>query len=220
MPEFMGVKITRAQQSARHAYRRALERAVRTVSKGTRWRSIQGCLFREQSGWFVSIEPTVYIYEPRTVVRVTAKPMSIDSIFWDLVGLPENRDAPLSFRLLGAWTCRPPEFTETDIAEGENVNDVAARILRVADEQLDTVVSYWSVDEFLKLCRERGAADDSYLACIVSTLIAMHREPEALDLCEAAKAEQSSAGFMAPEGTFPEMAARWLRQSMTSSTRH
>ena len=219
MSEFMGVKITRAQQSARHAYRRALEKAVRAVSKGSAWRSIQGCLFTEHSGWFVSVAPGVQIYEPRTVVNVTAKPMSIDPIFWDLVRLPDNRGQGLSFRLLGAWTCHAPPFAEIDITDSDDVSAVAEQILRTADAQLADV-SKWSVESFLETCRTQGADQYSYLACQVSTLIALHRHSEALALCEAAKTDGSVGGFMAPDGNFPEMAADWLKRSMAASTRH
>ena len=219
MPEFRGVKITRAQESARHAYRRALEKAVRAVSKGSSWRSLQGCLFREHSGWFVSVSPSVHIYEPRTVGHVAVKPMSVDPIFWDLVGLPENRDQTLSFRLFGAWTCQPPTFAEIDIPESDDVNIVAEQILRIADKQL-AAESTWSVEGFLQACREQGADKYSYLACQVCALVALHRESEALALCEAAKADGSMGGFMAPQGSFPEMAADWIKQSMAESTRH
>lgn len=156
----MGVKITRAQESARHAYRRALEKAVRAASKGSGWRSIEGCLFREEAGWFLSVCPSVYIYEQSTKAVVSAKPMTIDRIFWDIVGLPENNDAPLSFRLNGAWACRPPNIDEVLIEEHENVEVVAGRLLEVANEQLANVVERWSVEEFLQLCRS-GGADDS-----------------------------------------------------------
>lgn len=220
MPEFMGVKITRAQESARHAYRRALEKAVRAVSKGSGWRTVQGCLFREQSGWFVSIEPAVYIYEPRTPVRVTAKPMSIDPIFWELVGLPENRDQPLSFRLLGAWTCQPPEFAEINVPEGGEPDEVAARILKLADEQINAVTTSFSVEDFLKLCRDHGRADHAYLASEACALVALNRQLEALSLCESAIAEGASGGFVAPAGTFAEMAADWLKKSLDKATRH
>ncbi|WP_442580962.1 hypothetical protein ACSBOB_02865 [Mesorhizobium sp. ASY16-5R] len=81
MPEFMGKTITRAQQSARIAYRKALLKAVRITAKGSSWRSIEGCLFQERSGWFVSVIPSVYIFEEVTKATVFAKPMAIDPFF-------------------------------------------------------------------------------------------------------------------------------------------
>ena len=220
MPEFVGVKITRAQESARHAYRRALEKAVRGASKGSGWRAIEGCLFREESGWFVSVCPSVYIYEQSTKASISAKPMTIDPIFWDMVGLPENNDAPLSFRLNGAWTCRPPHVDEVSIEEHEDVGVVAGRLLAAANEHLANVVGRWSVEEFLELCRASGATNDSYLPCVVSTLVALGREHEALDTCKSAKARDISGGFHAPGGTFIEMATRWISTSMANATRH
>lgn len=52
MPEFMGKKITRAEESARHAYR-ALEKSLRARVKGTGWKSAYGSIFREEAGWFI-----------------------------------------------------------------------------------------------------------------------------------------------------------------------
>lgn len=220
MPEFMGVKITRAEESARHAYRRALEKAVRSESKGTGWRSIEGCLFREEDGWFVSVCPSVYIFEKSTRAVISAKPISIDPIFWDIVGLPENNDAPLSFRLNGAWTCQPPRYDEVSVEEHEDVAVVAARLLEVADERLSHVVGRLSVEDFLQLCRTNGSTEDSYLPCVITTLIALGREHEALDACRSAKAHGDSGGFLAPEGSFTEMAETWISASISKATRH
>lgn len=220
MPEFMGVRITRAQESARHAYRRALEKSVRSVSKGSGWRTIEGCLFREQAGWFVSVCPSVLIYEDSTRASVSAKPMAIDPIFWDIVDLPENNDAPLSFRLNGAWTCHPPHFDEVSIEEHEDAEVVAARLLETANERLAHVVGRWSVEEFLQLCRTNGATEDSYLPCVVTSLIALGREHEALDACKSAKARGVGGGFLAPEGSFTDMAMGWITASLAEATRH
>lgn len=57
-------------------------------------------MFRERVGWFVSVCPLVFIYDESTKATVSAKPMAIDPIFWGIVGLPENAERPLSFRLL------------------------------------------------------------------------------------------------------------------------
>ena len=219
MPDPTGPKLTRAQVSARYAYRRALEKAVRSASKGSGWQATQGCLFREQSGWFLSICPGVYIDHHRTDVIVTAKPMSIDPIFWDIVGLPENRDLPLSFRMNGAWTCGPPAFAQIEVDECEEVDEVARRILEIASQQIDAVLA-WGVNGFLRVCQENGADAYSYLAPRVCTLIAMGRQPEALHICVSAQKADETGGFTAPEGSFVEMAISWLNKSMNDATRH
>lgn len=220
MPEFRGIKIKRAQESARHAYRRALEKAVRAASKGTKWRSSQGCLFQDYMGWFVAVQPSVYIFEPITNARVSVKPMSIDPIFWDVVGVPENKSRPLSFRCFGAWTCPAPELADRDVPENDAVDLVADRLFRIADEQLKTLDG-WALSDFLQTCRkQRTESPDGYLPCVVTTLIAMGREEEALEACINAKQAGAFDGFLAPEGSFVEMASRWLRQSVAAKTRH
>jgi hypothetical protein len=219
MPEPQGDKLTRAQESARYAYRRALEKAVRSVSKGTGWRSTQGCLFRDQSGWFLAVCPAVFIDRHRTTVLVTAKPMGIDPIFWDIVGLPENGELPLSFRLNGAWTCGPPAFAEVEVDECGDVDETANRILKTADQQIDGIRS-WGIEGFLQSCEENGADAYSYVAPRICALIAIGHLPEAVQICESAQKAGSTGGFTAPEGSFTEMAIRWLNRSLNSSTRH
>jgi hypothetical protein len=212
MPQFMGVKITKAEEAARHAYRRALEKAVRSASIGSGWRSVQGCLFREHDGWFVSVCPVVHIFEKSTKASLSAKPMSIDPIFWGIVGLPENAEAPLSFRFNGAWTCQPPAFVEVPLEEHDDPHVVAARLIDIADHRL-AAVERWSVEDFLRLCRTHGATEDSYLPCVVTSLVALGRESEALEACKSAKDRGHSGGFTSPGGSFSEQAALWITAS-------
>jgi hypothetical protein len=220
LPEFKGIKITRAQESARHSYRRTLEKEVRLVSKGSGWKSIEGCLFREQSGWFVSVCPAVFVYENVTKANIQAKPMSIDPIFWDIVGLPENRDMPLSFRLNGTWTCRGPYVGEAVIDECENASVVAERILSTANEQLEKITRKWSTADFLHHCQESSDESDHYLPCVVTALIALGRTDEALAACKLARQRGNNGGFLAPEGNFTEMAISWIENSIAAATRH
>lgn len=155
---------------------------------------------------------------------MVVKPMTIDPVFWDLVGLPENRNLPLSFRLTGAWTCRPPYYAELQIEEDHDPSIVAGRVFAIADEQLDAVTQSYSMDGFLAACRaateRREGWSEGFLPSLIATLIATHREHEALELCESAHAKGQKGGFGAPEGSFVQMAAAWLRRSMGGATRH
>lgn len=220
MPEFRGKKITRAEESARHAYRRSLEKCLRTRAKNAGWKSAGGSVFREQHGWFIWARPSVYIYEHMTKAVISVKPMAIDPIFWDLVGLPENRQQPLSFRANGAWTCRPPYLAEPEIEEHDDDTIVADRLFAAATDQLETVLRSYTLDTFLLTCRGSAGAKGSYLSCVIATLIALGREDEALAACEDAHTDGLDGGFSAPEGTFVDMAAAYLRRLNVEATRH
>ncbi len=220
MPEYGGKKITRAEESARHAYSRALDKSLRARVKGTVWKSAYGSIFREEAGWFISVSASVYIYEHVTKAIVNVKPMAIDPIFWDLTGLPENRSQPLSFRANGAWACRPPYFAEVSLEEDDDPAVVVERLFVVATEQLAEVTQSYSLERFLTVCREASPIDGAYLSSIIPTLIAMHRQDEALAICEETCLQGLSGGFHAPEGTFVKMAAAYLRKSTMDATRH
>ncbi|HUD93699.1 hypothetical protein [Sphingobium sp.] len=212
----MGKKITRAEESARIAYRKGLAKAVRSIAKGTDWRTIEGCLFKQHSGWFVSATPSVHIFDKITTVSISAKPMEIDPIFWDMSGLPENQYAPLSFRLNGAWVCRPPAFNEIEISEHPDTDAVAKDILAVANSQLHAILTSWSLDDFVQHCKERGRSQTSYLPSIVAALVVSARHAEALNYCIEAIAKNEVGGFLAPDGTFAEMARDWLAAPRSS----
>lgn len=220
MPEFMGKRITRAEESARHAYRRALEKSLRARVKGTGWKSAHGTIFREQAGWFIGASPSVYIYERVTKAVISVKPMVIDPIFWDIVGLSENRGQPLSFRAGGAWVCRPPYYAELCLEESDDPAVVAEGIFVAVADQLQNVTRSHSLERFLSACREASSSDGAYLSSIVPTLVALHRQDEALAICEEACSQGLEGGFLAPEGSFVEMAAAYLRKLAIEATRH
>lgn len=166
----------------------------------------------------MSVRPSVYINQERTKALVSFKPMSIDPIFWEIVGLPENNKLPLSFRGNGAWVCHPPYFAEIDVVECTDTGAIAARMLAIADEQRDRVIGTWTPTDFLKFCQTAPAIPGSYLPCIVTALIILGREEEALAVCDEAILKRQAGGFSFRKATFPEMAAGWLRSRASALT--
>lgn len=216
MPNFGDITTTRAEEKARHLYRRALEKAVRAIARGSGWRSTQGLLFRDVGGWFTGIAPSVNIFEHKTLASVLLKPMSIDPIFWEIVGTPENHDSPLSFRYLGAWTCPTPRVRDVEIDEAGGPEDVAARLLALAKDEADAPSLPRDLASYTGFLEGLLSECDAYLATAVCSLFVMGREQEAAELC--AGAGDSPAGFLAPGGTFPDMALAWLRTRAATRT--
>ena len=220
MPEFMGKKITKAGESARHAYRRALEKSIRTQANGTGWKSAGGSMFREAAGWFFQAAPAVYIYEPDTKLGVSVKPMAIDPILWQLLGVPELGKQSLSFRATGALTCRPRCFDEQPIEENDDPAIVADRLIAAATKHFENTLQSYSLDAFLIDCREAAGRTENYLPSLVATLIAMNQEGEALAVCEQARARGAIGGLLFPGSSFVEMAVNRLQQRHTDAVRH
>jgi hypothetical protein len=212
MPEFMGHKISQSEYRARHAYRRALDKALRPASRNTGWRCARGSLFQEKSEWFISAFAGVTIFWRETRAHLWVKPMGVDPIFWDIVGAPENHAAPLSFRALGAWTCRSPAFAESTIDEGEwGAVGVAERVVSWASSVAETLGGAYSIDDYLKFLAADPRASTYYLPVLVSTLLLAGRSDEAEALCADAQQRGEIGGMNFPEGGFPTMALNYLK---------
>jgi hypothetical protein len=148
--------------------------------------------------------------------------MAIDPIFWDITDIP-NHDQPLSFRILGAFTCDVPERISALVEESEDYSQVAQRILTWADENFELAVTSLSMPTFVEALRsnqqhlERG----SYSAAVVCSLISAGLEEDALLLCDQATEKKWQGGFMFCDGQgFFDLAKRWLLDRRREASMH
>jgi hypothetical protein len=77
------------------------------------------------------------------------KPMALDPLFWDIVGLSENEALPLSFRATGAWVLRPPS---TDDHVGLNTTEVeplAAEVLNWGNQRASEILKSISIESMI-----------------------------------------------------------------------
>lgn len=220
MPEFDPFKIPRARRSARIDYDRALTEAVRQIAKGTGWRSVEGMLFQDLKGWWTGISPVVSIAEDMTTANVMLKPMSIDPVFWEITGMPENNDQALSFRYLGAFTCPTPIVRELEVNETGTPSDVAARILKIPNEQAEQISDLRNLPAYVRFLENLHDPHDTYRSTIVCSLIVMGREQEAAELCKTAPSGSGKFLFLGsgPSSTFESMALDWLDRRARSRT--
>jgi hypothetical protein len=151
------------------------------------------------------------------------KPMGVDPLFWDILGMPENRRKSLSFRGLGAWTCRPVQFAYGSIKEdGMDAVGNAGRILEWADSELEKASEDLTTDRFLDRLRsapeqvERGRLNSS----LIMTLLAAGRQEEAEQACNEAIERGASGGFFPAQGTFPMAALEHIRAARAARTKH
>lgn len=213
MPTFDGHKITRAEEAARHAFSRALVKAVREAAKGTGWRCNGGMLFRELNGWFFHAYPGVIIYRRETTASLRVKPMAIDPIFWDLVNMPENQEQSLSFRALGAWVCQAPTVEEAAINEFDmDPAATAAEFVRWTQNAAERALRSLTLEAFADLVdrAQRPGPFNPFHATKLVTQILMGRSDEALQLSSEAVQSGNVGGGLTSEGSFSEMALKWL----------
>jgi hypothetical protein len=176
--------LTRAESKELTALRRDSARSLRVLVRGTKWKVARGTLFRDDNGWFVDVFPVV----SRSVfggpvfiaIQLCAKPMELDPLFWQLVELSGNNRLPLSFRAIGAWTCRTHPVAEAHLPiVVRSPEHVAKQTIEWADEQLEQNRGSRSLEEFIE---HQGRRSHPHFAALATALLIAGRFDEAASL--------------------------------------
>lgn len=221
----MITRLDRSEMRLRKALRANFANEVKRASKGSDWRCAGGAIFRDISGWYVCVSGGPWAAEARTTVELSAKPMLLDPIFWQIVQAEENVKQPLSFRYHGAWTCPAPVWRFGDLAEPAG-NGAAAQLANSmidwASEQLNLIEPQLELQEFLRRAKEatERAPRTSQLATVICTLVLLNRKEDARELCHEALRNGNEAGFTVGRNTFPQLAIAWLDSGAGSQSRH
>jgi hypothetical protein len=207
-------EIGRAETAQRRELRKAFKAALKQQAKGTSWGTVQGALFRNLGGWFLSAPAGVWLGRRKTRIELSCKPMALDPLFWDIVQAETNAQLPLSFRYSGAWTCHTPPIVGCDIEEQSRDPDaLVADALVWLDAQVGQFKS-WTVQQFLQQMQQHPRAT-SYRATIITTLFLLEDYAAGEELCNEAIAQADACGFDVSQDSessqsFPELALAWL----------
>ncbi len=108
--------------------------ALGPVVKGTGWKKNRSALVRQSGAFFQDIVISVHLNDEKKIgVVQTFKPMALDLLLWDILGMPENASEPLSFRTWGAFTCTGLPIYEVLLEQADSsAIDVAASLGKIA----------------------------------------------------------------------------------------
>ena len=208
--------------SERRSLEKVLLKALSSTLKGSRWKKNQNAIYCEVDGYYFDVIVSVFLNDSRTKVRMSAKPMSLDKLYWQITGLDENNSEPLSFRTWGAFTCSGLPLVEKSIAdEGVGPDNLARDVVEWADSQLDMALPKLEAEKFSsEVARhpnqvERGA----YAVTYVTSLI----EEGNLDAARQAAAAyadgsaQSVSRHTHVGRDFHEIAVEWIDSTVRTS---
>lgn len=211
------VRLTREQQRAARQHRKAYFAALKRGARGAGWSFAREQLFRKVGEWFVSVQ-SAPLPEQGARLRIVVKPMALDPLFWNIVGLDDNNRLPLSFRATGAWVLRPAwteEHIETDEHDAERL---AARVLDESRRRSSEIIATSSLSTMLHDLPESPDLVGQNLALAVCLTILSGDLVGATDLCvtnEADAASRFHAGGFVTAGeagisTFVNQAVDWI----------
>lgn len=181
LPEWPA-KLTREQQRSVKLRAKEFDAAVKSRARAAGWRFARGEVFQQKGDWFINAMPSL-LWERGVFVRMTAKPMALDALFWDIVGLRDNEALPLSFRASGAWVLRPVTIDGHIGVSTFDVGSLATQVLEWCNQQASTLLQSISLKAMLLALPDKQDLRGQNRALAICLHIMMHDLDEALQLC-------------------------------------
>lgn len=169
------------------------------MCRGSSWRTRDVLLFQEAEGFFLQGSFTPYAFEQKTSVNASIKPMGVDPVLWRLAGMPENEDAPLSFRANGVFTCRglpvrEEVFDDTDRSPAESAEAIVSFMDSAAEKALDLTKSSRFSDLLDRFMADRPR--HRLIATYVTSLILEGRLEDAMAVARRHQSDPGADGMI------------------------
>lgn len=141
-------KLTREQQRSAKLRAKEFDGALKSTARAAGWRFARGEVFQQTGDWFVNVVPSL-LWERGAYASMMVKPMALDSLFWEIVGLRDNEALPLSFRATGAWVLRPASVNGHIGLSTFEVGSLATQVLEWCDERASALLQSISLKSML-----------------------------------------------------------------------
>ena len=194
------------------AERKVWDRSVFDAAKSRGWKRVGGGFHYQVRGGYIfelNAQVPAVEYRPRGTVR--AKPLYLDPVFWAITRMDELNAKPVSFRINGAFTVPGLGI----VSVGYGIEDAAATVVDSLDTQFASLAPTLATLEDFEAVIEAHfpPANGADLVTHVTWLIAMRREAAAMNLIDDFIADgPQRGGFGFPEGTFDDLARKYLRR--------
>jgi hypothetical protein len=175
-------KLTREQQRSVKQRRKEFDALLKGKARAAGWRFVRGEVFRQTGDWFINIMPSL-LWERGAIVRMMTKPMALDPVFWNIVGLNENEALPLSFRATGAWVLRPPSIDDHVGLDTIEVEPLAAKVLDWSNQRATAVLQSISLKSMLAALPDEQHLRGQHRALAICLNIMMNDLDGAMRLC-------------------------------------
>ena len=208
--------------SERRSFEKELLKALSPKLKGSRWKKKQSAIYCEVNGYYFDVIVSVFLNDSKTTVTMSAKPMSLDKLYWQITGLDDNNSEHLSFRTWGAFTCSGLPLVEKSIAdEGVSADVLASEVVEWADSQFDTALPKLEAEKFsCEVARHPNQVDRGAYAVTYVTSLIEEGDLDAARQMAAAYADgsaQSVSRHTHVGRDFHEIAVEWIDSTACTS---
>lgn len=172
----------------RRLFEKSILTSLKSLFKLDKWLKKNNFFFKVDDHLFWSLTVSVHQNSELISVDLDVKPMSIDPILWNILGLSENNNEPKSFRSNGAFTCSSlPIANLTFLLTPENIEFGLKKIQVWLNSSFELGKKKLKSSLFSDLLfehqnhKERGA----YAISLVCSLIDEESEAKALEVAKA-----------------------------------
>ena len=187
---------------------------VKELSKASNWKFKSYFIFKVIDNLFFSANFFINAKENSISVCVEYKTFNIDNVFWDVIGEPNNKKMPISFRSDAAFCVRGLNFYEHKIYIEENlkpeksITELLTLIDKSVAEKADKI---WTLNDF-KI--EMFSNEKSNSVGIVTSLIEQEQSEDALLKIEEYKRRKISSGFGFGDKDFYDLAKEYCEKNL------
>lgn len=186
------------------------------------WKKVQNIFFLKTNDWFWALTVNTYLNVEKTILSLNTKPIEIDPLLWQILDIPENQNAPLSFRANGAFTCDLLPVAGLTIDDTNlSVESIGQETSRWLSENFDNYCDIVSRTNFSSQIknhqnqRERGA----YAITLVTTLISEGKLEEAMEFSRKYESGELESVFEMDScgKSFHYHALQWLENNQATA---
>jgi len=189
--------------------------------KGSPWKLKSSAIYKASRSLYQDVLLSVQRNAKATVGVHRIKPMALDPLLWEILGVPENADEPLSFRTWAAFQCSGLPLVESPLErDGDSPVAVAEATLEFCATADERTGQHLGSAPFSALVAahpnqvERGA----YAVTLVASLISEGNLEQAAQEANAyASGRKFSCANLSSGGrSFHELALCWLEAGRAS----
>lgn len=186
------------------------DQSIADAAKSHGWKRTGGGSYQVRGGYIFELRASIPLPDHPSRGSVSAKPLSLDPVFWTIVGLDELNAQSVGFRISGAFTV--PLLAIASLAYG--VEDSPADVVAALDKEFVALApTLETLDDFEPIIDQHSPPiTGQQLVTHVTWLIAMRRNDAAVELTDEFIAGGSRGGFSFDEGSFELLARQYLQK--------
>ena len=182
------------------------DKISKTVFKKEQWNRASWATFKQKGDFLYSFRCSKINKKNEVVVYLEFKPATIDFVFWDIVHLQKNKNAPLSLRVIGAWSLSGiPVANWTEIVDPGDPQLAFESVLKQVNQHIKTISHISDLAAFIEHISTQN--DQPFIMpMLVTCLIQTNQLQKALELTDREIKNKESGGFATDGRTYYQQA--------------